>query len=318
MPRILIPLRPILGVLQIGIKSQVSSMSDSEDSTVTYTEISSPYEDLSDIGSPGAEGPIFQDPPSPDYVPGPEEPEQAPPSPIYVPFVPEPVYPEFLPELSASSMFILIVSSFPIPSRLYIEKGMMLMLAPKSAKELLKSNLPIEQGRIKLPGSFFFGGSLFVRLPDFLRKMFYLTLISLGFPWFYGLMLLRHVVRAFWERELRERMVLYSRLLFVLGSFFCLVVVPGCQLMYIKADKSILVTTASDIPACGSVVPFLRMISHGLNCGEILGSSHPGDRLGTCVLLCGHGMWAVPLDKGLFEEIPGLITPGAWFSRDNA
>ncbi|GJS95367.1 hypothetical protein Tco_0802335 [Tanacetum coccineum] len=39
-----------------------------------------------------------EDPPSPDYVPGPEEPEQAPPSPIYVPFVPEPVYPEFLPE----------------------------------------------------------------------------------------------------------------------------------------------------------------------------------------------------------------------------
>ncbi|GKG21605.1 hypothetical protein Tco_0384200, partial [Tanacetum coccineum] len=42
-------------------------------------------------------GPIFQDPPSPDYVPGPEEPEQAPPSPIYVPFVQEPVYLEFLP-----------------------------------------------------------------------------------------------------------------------------------------------------------------------------------------------------------------------------
>ncbi|GJT87657.1 hypothetical protein Tco_1069374 [Tanacetum coccineum] len=72
-------------------------MSDSEDSTVTYTEIASPYEDPSDMGSPGVEGPIFQDPPSPDYVPGPEEPEQAPPSPIYVPFVPEPVYPEFLP-----------------------------------------------------------------------------------------------------------------------------------------------------------------------------------------------------------------------------
>ncbi|GJW58259.1 hypothetical protein Tco_0104990 [Tanacetum coccineum] len=73
-------------------------MSDSEDSTVTYTEISNPYEDLSDIGSPGVEGPIFQDPPSLDYVPGPKEPEQAPPSPIYVPFVLEPVYPEFLPE----------------------------------------------------------------------------------------------------------------------------------------------------------------------------------------------------------------------------
>ncbi|GKC15304.1 hypothetical protein Tco_1012086, partial [Tanacetum coccineum] len=75
----------------------VSSMSDSEDSTVTYSEIASPYEDPSDMGSPGVEGPIFQDPPSPDYVPGPEEPEHAPPSPIYVPFVPEPVYPEFLP-----------------------------------------------------------------------------------------------------------------------------------------------------------------------------------------------------------------------------
>ncbi|GKG47077.1 hypothetical protein Tco_0504274, partial [Tanacetum coccineum] len=57
-----------------------SNMSDSEDSTVTYTEIPSPYEDLSDMGSPGVEGPIFQDPPSSDYVPGPEEPEQAPPS----------------------------------------------------------------------------------------------------------------------------------------------------------------------------------------------------------------------------------------------
>ncbi|GJR05105.1 hypothetical protein Tco_0528089 [Tanacetum coccineum] len=61
------------------------------------------------MGSPGVEGPIFEvppspdyipgpeGPPSPDYVPGPEEPEQAPPSPIYIPFVPEPVYPEFLP-----------------------------------------------------------------------------------------------------------------------------------------------------------------------------------------------------------------------------
>ncbi|GKG35096.1 hypothetical protein Tco_0440250, partial [Tanacetum coccineum] len=55
-----------------------SSMSDLEDSTVTYIEIPSPYEDPSDMGSPGVEGPIFQDPPSPDYVSGPEELEQAP------------------------------------------------------------------------------------------------------------------------------------------------------------------------------------------------------------------------------------------------
>ncbi|GJT12832.1 hypothetical protein Tco_0859874 [Tanacetum coccineum] len=52
-------------------------------------------------------------------------------------------------ELLASSLFILIVSRFPIPRRLYIEKGMMLMLAPKSAKAWLKSNLLIEQGYLQ-------------------------------------------------------------------------------------------------------------------------------------------------------------------------
>ncbi|GKE25488.1 hypothetical protein Tco_1440872, partial [Tanacetum coccineum] len=57
-------------------------MSNSEDSTVTYTAVSSPFGGLSDIRSPGA-------PPSLDYVPGPEYP----PSPD---FIPEPVYPEFM------------------------------------------------------------------------------------------------------------------------------------------------------------------------------------------------------------------------------
>ncbi|GKA91421.1 hypothetical protein Tco_0813291, partial [Tanacetum coccineum] len=78
-------------------------MSDSEDSTVTYTVVSSPFADFPDIGSPGVDGPpvmpedpyayvvaAFQAPPSPDYVPGPEYP----PSPN---FVPEPVYLEFMP-----------------------------------------------------------------------------------------------------------------------------------------------------------------------------------------------------------------------------
>ncbi|GKB33674.1 reverse transcriptase domain-containing protein [Tanacetum coccineum] len=79
-------------------------MSDSEDSTVTYTEVSSPFEDLSDIGSPGVVGlrmmledpyveAALQDPPSPDYVPSPEHP----PLPVYVPYVSELVYPEFMP-----------------------------------------------------------------------------------------------------------------------------------------------------------------------------------------------------------------------------
>nr|GEW62453.1 hypothetical protein [Tanacetum cinerariifolium] len=59
-------------------------MSDSDESGVTYTDVSSPFEELSDIGSPRAddhkhlelpemlEDPYVEAPPSPDYVPGPE------------------------------------------------------------------------------------------------------------------------------------------------------------------------------------------------------------------------------------------------------
>ncbi|GJU44642.1 hypothetical protein Tco_1201908, partial [Tanacetum coccineum] len=76
-----------------------SVMSDSDESRVTYTEVSSPFEGLSDIGSPRANDHEYlempwmpEDPyveaalqasPSPDYMPGPEEPEQAPPLPDY-------------------------------------------------------------------------------------------------------------------------------------------------------------------------------------------------------------------------------------------
>ncbi|GKE09907.1 hypothetical protein Tco_1413458 [Tanacetum coccineum] len=67
-------------------------MSDSEDSTVTYTEVSSLFKDLSDIGSPGVDGlpMMLEDPyveaalqalPSFDYVPG----SEYPPSPVYQP-----------------------------------------------------------------------------------------------------------------------------------------------------------------------------------------------------------------------------------------
>ncbi|GJV93451.1 hypothetical protein Tco_1541264, partial [Tanacetum coccineum] len=61
-------------------------MSDSEDSTVTYMAVSSPFEGLSYIGSLGVDGPpmmpedpyayvvaAFQAPPSLNYVTGPEE-----------------------------------------------------------------------------------------------------------------------------------------------------------------------------------------------------------------------------------------------------
>nr|GEZ63775.1 hypothetical protein [Tanacetum cinerariifolium] len=69
-------------------------MSDSEDSTITYTAVPSPFGGLSDIGSPRVDGPLvmpedpytyvvaaFQAPPSPDYVLGLEYP----PSPEFVP-----------------------------------------------------------------------------------------------------------------------------------------------------------------------------------------------------------------------------------------
>nr|GEV14463.1 hypothetical protein [Tanacetum cinerariifolium] len=77
-------------------------MSDSKDSMVTYTAVSSPFRVLSDIGPPRVDGPpmmpedpyayvvaAFQAPPSPDYVPGLEHP----PLPE---FVPELVYPKFM------------------------------------------------------------------------------------------------------------------------------------------------------------------------------------------------------------------------------
>nr|GFB38020.1 hypothetical protein [Tanacetum cinerariifolium] len=49
----------------------------------------------------------FEALPPPDYVPGPEEPEQAPPSPVYIPYVPEPVYPEYIPPEDHSPGYIL-------------------------------------------------------------------------------------------------------------------------------------------------------------------------------------------------------------------
>ncbi|GJY18837.1 hypothetical protein Tco_0390328 [Tanacetum coccineum] len=53
-------------------------MSDSEHSTITYTSISNDYEEPLDVGSPGVvvygyDG-LPMHPPSPDYVPGPEQP----------------------------------------------------------------------------------------------------------------------------------------------------------------------------------------------------------------------------------------------------
>ncbi|GKF97767.1 hypothetical protein Tco_0293588, partial [Tanacetum coccineum] len=74
--------------------------SDEASSGVTYTSISSDYEEPSDVGSLGVivygyDGLLMHpvDPPSLDYVPGPKEPEQAP---LSLDYVPGPEYPEYL------------------------------------------------------------------------------------------------------------------------------------------------------------------------------------------------------------------------------
>ncbi|GJY45575.1 putative reverse transcriptase domain-containing protein [Tanacetum coccineum] len=84
-PQTHIPLRSILGVLQIGIKSQ------------GYREpgvVGPEYEGLPWMLDDPYVHVVLHAPPSPEYVHGPEDPEHAPPLPD---FVPEPVYPEFMP-----------------------------------------------------------------------------------------------------------------------------------------------------------------------------------------------------------------------------
>nr|GEW39213.1 hypothetical protein [Tanacetum cinerariifolium] len=90
-------------------QGQYTIILDSEDSTVTYTSISSDYEEPSDVGSPGVVvygyDRLLMHPPSPDYVLGAEHPSspnyvpslEHPPLPAYVPeFVSKPVYPKFM------------------------------------------------------------------------------------------------------------------------------------------------------------------------------------------------------------------------------
>ncbi|GJV25658.1 hypothetical protein Tco_1378353 [Tanacetum coccineum] len=137
---------------------------------------------------------------------------------------------------------------------------MMIMLTPKSAKALLQSNLPIEQGRIKLRGSFSFGGDNLCQ-----------------------------------------------------GDALCkLDILPGLRERF---------------PSVSSCLD-PRMVTHGLNCCESFGRCHPKNwsmrikqltvhssqtlkediylLMTIDVLLRSLGWWAIPLDKGSFEEIPGI------------
>ncbi|GJX09573.1 hypothetical protein Tco_0199432 [Tanacetum coccineum] len=69
-----------------GLEVRNIVISDSEDSTVTYTVVSSPFEGLSDIGSLGVNGPPMMLEDQYAYV-----------APLSPEFVPEPVYSEFMP-----------------------------------------------------------------------------------------------------------------------------------------------------------------------------------------------------------------------------
>ncbi|GKD90759.1 hypothetical protein Tco_1366266, partial [Tanacetum coccineum] len=95
-PGLIIPLRPYLGVLQIGIRAKdiENQLSILDAAWFTYVFIISVYTDFEPVRvfwgadeelSVGA-------PPSPDYVPGPEHP----PLPVEVPYVPKPEYLEYL------------------------------------------------------------------------------------------------------------------------------------------------------------------------------------------------------------------------------
>nr|GEW58229.1 hypothetical protein [Tanacetum cinerariifolium] len=91
---------------------------------VTYTEVSGPLGDLSNVGSPGVvvyehDG-LPMHPPSSDYVPGPENPPspdyvpglEHPPLLAYVPYVLEPAYPDFMPPEDD----VLLAEEQPLPT----------------------------------------------------------------------------------------------------------------------------------------------------------------------------------------------------------
>ncbi|GKF60521.1 hypothetical protein Tco_0177307 [Tanacetum coccineum] len=107
-------------------------MSDSEDSTVTYTAVSSPF------------GGRFTGPPSPDYIPGPEEPQSPPPP----DFVPEPVYPEFMPPedkiLPAEEQPLPAADSPTTDSPSYIPKSNP-DVKPKNLKKCKITKIPLMQ-----------------------------------------------------------------------------------------------------------------------------------------------------------------------------
>nr|GEZ59346.1 reverse transcriptase domain-containing protein [Tanacetum cinerariifolium] len=88
----------------------------------------------------------FQALPSPNYVHGPEEPEQAPPSHVYIPYVPEPVYPEYIPPkddvFPAEEQPLPVAASPTADSPGYIPEFLAMHIPPPSPLTPLSSSLP--------------------------------------------------------------------------------------------------------------------------------------------------------------------------------
>ncbi|GKD17304.1 hypothetical protein Tco_1206462, partial [Tanacetum coccineum] len=81
-------------------------MSDSEHSIVTYTSVSFPVENDSDIGSPGVDGPPIMPEDPYAYIMAAYQ------SPPLLDFVPEPMYPDYMPQEDE----ILLAEEQPLPA----------------------------------------------------------------------------------------------------------------------------------------------------------------------------------------------------------
>ena len=101
----------------------------------------------------------------------------------------------YLKDQSASYRVTIVGLSSPKPSFLKMERGIKLMLAPRSQSALSNTTFPIQHGIMKLPGSLSFGSTIFYNMalhssesgivlysPIFrlLVKIFFINFMQLG------------------------------------------------------------------------------------------------------------------------------------------
>ncbi len=100
-------------------------------------------------------------------------------------------------------MVILVGFGSPHPSFFIIERGIKLILAPKSHKALRMSTDPMEQGIVKAFGSFNFGGSFFWRIALQYSKR---AMFSSSFGFHHELSVHRHLIKSFAERNIHLKL----------------------------------------------------------------------------------------------------------------